>query len=114
MLGIRGLPCSILFLLCGVSHSVHAFANSDLIPKPSDENVAGLVRFECGRDPFPDCGALVQELVSGKAESTSVIGVRRVADEIVEGLYEGKLYPNGRFNISSGQVEARASEDIGK
>jgi hypothetical protein len=110
MLGLfRGL--SIIFILSAfVSLPAQAADLSSLQPTASDEGVAGLVRLECGYDPFPSCSVLVQELIQGKTETASVVGLKKVAQEIAAGIYEGKLYPNGRRDATGA---SRESEPFG-
>jgi len=107
----RGILAIILFNAALTAAPVQAADTpSPLMPKASDDNVAGLVRLECGHAPFPDCETLVQELIDGK-EGASIIGIKKAGQEIADGIYEGKIYPNGRTD-STGAL--RESEPFGK
>lgn len=60
-------------------------------------NADVLVKLECGREPFPSCDTLKQELVSGRPSEASlpadkrVPSLRKIADELVEGIHAGKF-----------------------
>lgn len=108
---IRGILAIILFNAALTASAIQAAdPSSALMPKAADENVAGLVRIECGHAPFPDCATFVQELIDGK-EGASIVGIKKAAQEIADGVYEGKIYPNGRTD-STGAL--RESEPFGK